>query len=569
MEKKLISHILEIIPDISSLTPSSQAHLESFMEEQLSRVKRLAEIGLALSAEKNLDLLLGKIIREACHLTNADGGTLYLMDEKREKLDFAVVQNASLHLNMGGGGDPMTWYPVPLYHRDGEKNYANVSAWAALRREVVNIPDVYDYPEFDFEGTRKFDSKTGFRSRSMLVVPMSDHEGEVIGVLQLLNAQDPKTGAVITFSHEAQRITEAMASQAAIAITNSILLSEHEELLDSFIKTIADAIDEKSPYTGGHIKRVADLTLKIARAVNQTTTGPFESVTFDNFGLKELGFAAWLHDVGKIVTPEHLINKSTKLEAIDDGIELIRARFEILKRDLVIRDLEERLSGPAGGHKPEAREPSEVDLDEELQLIENLNRGKQSVSDKLARRLRKVISRKVSIGGVSTPLLALEELENLLIPYGNLTPEERNILQNHAQVTGRLLAGLPFPKKISRVAKFAEAHHEKINGQGYPRGSGGEELSLEARIIALADVLEALTAKDRPYKSPMTPGQALVVMQQMVDKKELDADLFALVVHEGILREYAREQGLGSGDDEFACQAGVKGSLVKEFPSSP
>jgi transcriptional regulator with GAF, ATPase, and Fis domain len=281
---------------LSKLTPE----VKGFMEKQLDQIRRLNQIGTALSAEKNLDRLLEMIVDEAREFTNADGGTLYIMSDDEEELNFAIVQNTSLNVRMGGTGGKITWSSVRLKNLDGKPNHANVSAYAAITGQVVNISDVYHAEGFNFEGTRRFDAETGYRSKSMLVVPMRNHENDIIGVLQLLNAQIARTTEVISFSTENQKMTESLASQAAVAISNNRLIHDLENLLESFIRTIATAIDEKSPYTGGHVRRVSELTMTIAEKINKSVDGPYASIYFDEDKLKELRISAWLHDVGKI-----------------------------------------------------------------------------------------------------------------------------------------------------------------------------------------------------------------------------------------------------------------------------
>src|SRR5512136_1111655 len=259
---------------LSKLAPE----VKGFMEKQLDQVKRLNQIGTALSAEKNLDRLLEMIVDEARQFTNADGGTLYIMSDDEEELQFAIVQNTSLKVRMGGTGGKITWPSVRLKDSAGRPNHANVSAYAAITGQVINISDVYHAEGFNFQGTRKFDAETRYRSKSMLVVPMRDHENDIIGVLQLLNAQTEGGTEVISFSMENQKMTESLASQAAVAITNNRLIHDLENLLDAFIKTIAGAIDEKSPYTGGHIRRVSELTMVIAEKINKSMEGPYAGI---------------------------------------------------------------------------------------------------------------------------------------------------------------------------------------------------------------------------------------------------------------------------------------------------
>jgi HD-GYP domain-containing protein (c-di-GMP phosphodiesterase class II) len=512
---------------------------------QAERIARLIHIGVALSAEKDLDRLLEMIVDEARGFAAAEGGTLYIMSDDDEALQFAIVQNGPLNIRMGGTGEKISWKPVALRNPDGSSNYANVSAYAALSGNVVNIPDVYDAEGFNFEGTRKFDAGTGYRSRSMLVVPMRNHEDDIIGVLQLLNGKDGESGEVVEFSPECQRITEALASQAAVALTNNRLIRDLEDLLESFIKSIATAIDEKSPYTGGHVRRVAGLTMAVADSINRATEGPFAKIRFNQDELKELRTAAWLHDVGKITTPEYVVDKATKLETIYDRIEILKTRFEILKRDYAIEAARRCPPGATGENGPfptEADQKVLKELEEDLAFLVSANTGGEYMADEAIHQLKSAAARSYLMAGEVRPLLTEDEILNLSIRRGTLNDQERDVINNHAVMTYKILSQLPFPKKLKRIPEYAAAHHERLNGTGYPKGLKGDQISLQSRILALADVFEALTAKDRPYKKGKTLSEALKIMSFMVKDGHIDPDLFDLFITERIHMQYAREE---------------------------
>ena len=521
------------------------SEVKTFTENQLDHIKRLTQIGTALSAEKNLDRLLEMIVEEARKFTDANGGTLYIMSDDETALHFAIVQNDSLNIRMGGTADKITWPPVLLRNADGTENYANVSAYAAISGEVVNIPDVYNAEGFNFEGTRIFDSQTGYRSRSMLVVPMRNHENDIIGVLQLLNAQDPSTKEVITFSHDCEKMTESLASQAAVALSNNRLIQDLENLLESFIASIATAIDEKSPYTGGHVRRVAALTMDIAEKINRVREGPLADVSFNEDKLKELRIAAWLHDVGKITTTEYIIDKATKLETLCDRIDLLKTRFEIIKRDHEIEQLKKRLadlrSCPAECNF-EGQDAYPEAMKDDLDFLTIANMGGEFMADEMIARLKAIAEKTWNLGGESQHLILDDEFYNLSIRKGTLNIEERNIINNHALMSQKILSQLPFPKKLRNVAQYASAHHEKLDGTGYPLGLTDSQLPIQSRILALADVFEALTAKDRPYKKGKTLSEAMQIMFMMVKDKHIDADLFDLFLKEKIYLNYARKE---------------------------
>jgi len=540
-------------------------HVRTFAETQISHMYELVRIGLSLSAEKRLDRLFEMIVQEARRFTNADGGTLYIVDDERKKLEFVIVQNDSLKVHMGGSGQAMQWPPVELYLADGSENHRNVSAHVVLTGRPVNIPDVYQAEGFDFQGTKDFDARTGYRSRSMLVIPMRDHEDEVIGVLQLINARDRDSGQVVPFPPEEVEMATSLASEAAVALTNMRLIRGLEELLNAFIQTIADAIDEKSPYTGGHILRVAEVTEQLAIKINEAETGPFAEIRFSPDELAEIRMAAWLHDIGKITTPEFVVDKATKLETIVDRIELVRARIEILKRDREIAQLQKLIAQGGGSGQPDQdqRQPADQDLDEQLAFLESVNYGGESLSDEKIEKIRKAADFTLSIQGRTVPLLDPDEVENLSIRQGTLTAHERKRVSNHVNVSIRMLNSLPFPKKLRRVPLCAGLHHEKLDGSGYPLGLTGDQIPLPGRLLAVADIFEALTASDRPYKRGKPLSEAIRILEQMADNGQLDKAVCDLLVESGLVAEYAGRHLAPHLVDDFVWRGrkyAVKGS---------
>lgn len=505
----------------------------------MRQIRRLTRIGTALSAERNLERLFEMIIEEARKFTNADGGTLYIMSDDETELHFAIVQTETLQVRMGGTGGTITWKPIRLHNSDGTPNHGNVSAHVALTGKIVNIPDVYDSEGFDFKGTRNFDSQTGYRSKSMLVVPMKDHQNDIIGVLQLLNARDDTRQNVISFSYECQEMSESLASQAAVALSNNRLIHELESLMESFIRAIATAIDEKSPYTGGHVRRVAELTMDIARKINDMTEGPYATIRFSDDEMKELQIAAWLHDVGKITTPEYVVDKATKLESIYDRIELLRLRFALLGLQGKKRGWKNRSIRESG---PEAKDNFEATLADEFRFLSKANLGSERMSNDMMDRVKAIAARTWEVDGNQENVLTEQEVECLNIRQGTLTSKEREIIKNHATVTHKILSQLPFPKKLKHVPEYAAAHHEALNGTGYPRGIDASQLPLQSRILALADVFEALTAKDRPYKKANTLTEAMNILTMMAKDRHIDPDLFDFFRREGIYSEYARRE---------------------------
>lgn len=529
---------------------STDKKLKDYADKEREHTKKLINIGIALSAEKDIFNLLELIVDSARDFTNADGGTLYIVSEDEKSLNFEIVQTNSLNIRMGGKtGEKINWPPVPLFNEDGSPNKENVSTNVALTKKLVNIPDVYDVEGFNFEGTRKFDESTGYRSMSMLVIPMLNHENEIIGVLQLLNAKDEITGETIPFTDENIDLTASLASQAAIAVTNVRLIQDLKDLFDSFIRTIATAIDEKSPYTAGHISRVANLTMEIARKINVTEWGKYGKFKFSDDELEELRLAAWMHDVGKITTPEHVVDKSTKLEKIFDRVDLLKIRFEAIKLQMEKEWYSKKIEILIAEGK-ESKKLAELDSEysgkiskfsDDSEFCMQCNVPGEFMEDDKIERLQEFAKQSYGFNGESQPYISGDELLNLSIKRGTLNESDRKIIENHATMTLKMLNELPFSKKLRHVPEYAAAHHEKLNGTGYPLKLKGKEISVQARVMAIADIFEALTAKDRPYKKPMKLSQAIQILGYMVKDEHLDPDLVDVFLKEGMAEEYAKE----------------------------
>jgi HD-GYP domain-containing protein (c-di-GMP phosphodiesterase class II) len=516
------------------------------------RLNKLLNIGTALSSERNLDRLLEMILDVAREFTGADAGTLYLVEEAQRHLRFEIVHNDTQGYRTGGtSGNPVVLDPVPL-DRDGAPNLAHVAAYVAHTGELVNIPDVYEADGtlgLDFSGPRRYDETTGYRTRSMLCVPMRNHEDEIIGVLQLINGKD-ETGATGAFASEFMRPTESLASQAAVALTNAKLINDLNGLFESFIKTTAGAIERKSPYTGGHIRRVTDLTMMIARKIDELDRGPYADVRFSEDELEELRIAAWMHDIGKITTPVHVVDKATKLESIVDRIELVKARFDIVRQHRENQALRQKVE-VLSGDRPDPAVLRQIDdelqeelgrLDGDLEFLVGINKGGEFMADEKIERLEAIARQTYETGDGPQPYLTEDEVYNLSIKKGTLNAEDRQKVEEHALVSIEMLRELPFPKKLARVPEFAGGHHEKLNGTGYPFGLGADQLSLQARVMAVADIFEALTARDRPYKPPMPLSKAVQILGFFVKDGELDSDIVDLFIKEGVYREYAERE---------------------------
>lgn len=508
-------------------------------ETRLERLELLHRIGIALSSERNRDRLLETILEEAKKLCNADGGTLYLRTDD-DHLAFAILRNDSLGVSMGGTtGRSITLPPIPLFDPSGKPNRHNVASAAAVMKKSVNVKDAYDAEGFDFSGTKAFDQRAGYRSKSFLTIPLVNGENRVIGVLQLLNAQDPATGKVIPFRSEHRHTVEALASQAALALDNKLLLESQKELLESFIKLIASAIDSKSPYTGAHCERVPLLTEMIVQSLCDAREGKFADFSLDQEEWYELRIAAWLHDCGKVTTPVHVMDKATKLETISDRIEVVRARFAVLEREAKIACLEAVATG-APEHLARGEYEARVRaLRDDLAFLENANVGGEFLPPEKQARIKEIGMRRLDVGGKPIALLSDDEIENLSISRGTLTNAERLVINGHMVQTIRMLEALPFPRNLARVPEYAGGHHEKMDGTGYPKGIYAGDMSYPARAMAIADVFEALTADDRPYKKAKKLSEAMRIMGFMKRDNHLDPELFDHFVTQGIYKKFA------------------------------
>ncbi|HYY61208.1 MAG TPA: HD domain-containing phosphohydrolase [Burkholderiales bacterium] len=510
-------------------------------DDVVQRLDQLNAIGASLSAERDINRLLEAILTAAKTITRADGGTLYRLTEEKS-LRFEIVRTSSLKYYLGGTtGNPVPFYPIQLY-KDGRPNQTMVAAQAALTGKTINIADAYTAEGFDFTGTRAFDAKTGYRSKSFLTVPMRNHEGATIGVLQLINAQEPGSGQIVPFSASDQRLAESLASQAAVALTNRILINQLESLFESFIGLINGAIDEKSPYTGGHCQRVPMLTMMLAEAVNETTEGPLAQFRMTDKDRYELKIAGLLHDCGKVTTPVHVVDKATKLETIFDRVQLIDTRFEVLKRDLEIESLKRRAGmRPMEAAEDEARLRDQLRrLDEDRKFLHACNIGSERMRDEDIEHVKRIARyRWRDVSGHEADFLTSDEVRNLTIRAGTLTEDERKIINHHIVATIKMLEALPWPKHLTNVPEYAGGHHERMDGKGYPRGLTREQMSVQARCMGIADIFEALTAKDRPYKKGKTLSESLEILGRMKQNQHIDPDLFDVFVRRKVYRRYA------------------------------
>ena len=514
-----------------------------FLEE---RIRRLNEIGIALSTEKDTNKLFELILEEAKNITNADGRTLYMVDDKGN-LKFEIMRNDSLNTIMGGtSGVDIPIPPVPKYFDDGEPNLSNVCAYAAITGETINIEDAYEEKGYDFSGAKSYDKSSGYRSKSFLTMPLKNHENEIIGVMQLINAIDKNTGEVIPFTPEVQEQVESIASQGAVSLTNKRLVEGLKILFESFIKLIATAIDKKSEYTGGHCNRVPVITMMLAEAVEKADYGKYKDFSMTEDERYELYIAGWLHDCGKVATPPHVVDKGTKLETITDRIDTVKTRFEVLRRDAEIDYLKKKmkLNGNSNGDlkkfEKEYNDKLEQLTDDET-FIEKCNVGGEFMQQELQDRVVNISKYDYVDHGEKKSFLSENEIRNLNIAKGTLLPEEREIINDHIVITIDMLNELPYPKHLRKVPEFAGGHHEKLDGTGYPKGLIDADMSVQAKMMAIADIYEALTAADRPYKDGKKLSMAMRIMGFMKNDYHIDKDLFEIFVKEGVYKNYAKE----------------------------
>ncbi|MBF0322220.1 MAG: CHASE2 domain-containing protein [Magnetococcales bacterium] len=550
-----------------------------------NKLEKLVELGIALAMEHDIDRLLRRILEGGREIAPADRATLFLLTDEntlqfshRTSTDTLPVSALPLH-------DPTT----------GKPNHHYVSVHVALTGKSVRLDDVYgDTGPFDVSGTLKFDAATNYHTQSMLVVPLMTREGDILGALQLINALDPTREKVVSFADDLVGFIESLASKGAVALHNLRLIEAQEKLFESIIKVLATSIDAKSPYTGGHCARVPELARLLAEAACRCDTGPFASFNMEKDAWKAFHLAGWLHDCGKVTTPEYVVDKATKLETVYNRIHEIRMRFEVLYRDAIIQAQQEHWARLGDSNPlPETLDASLATLREEFAFVAQCNQGGEFMDPESITRLKQIAGRtwqrhfsdrlglsppeQLHVQNIpESPLPAVEtlladkpehivpradptpyaahpqfkvvvpehlyhygEIYNLSISRGTLTNEERFKINEHVIQTILMLEHLSLPKTMRSAVEMAGSHHETMVGTGYPCGLHRDEMSVQARMLAIADVFEALTAADRPYKPPKTLNQALRIMSFMRKDQHLDSDLFDLFLTSGVYRTYA------------------------------
>ena len=507
------------------------------------QLEKLIEVGIALSSEVDQDKLLEMILFGAKSLTQADGASLYRIEG--ESVRMTIAHSDSLGFWQGGtSGEVINMPEIPLFLIDGAPNMSNVVCYSYHNNQTVNIDDVYNDNSFDWSGPKKFDKQNSYLTRSILAVPLINHEKEIIGILQLINAIDQAPGGYIAFDPFAQQLTESLASLAAMVLTKQNLINSLETMFESLIELIATAIDDKSPYTAGHCRRVPELTMMLAEAAHETDTGYLKTFSMTDKDRYELKIAGWLHDCGKITTPEYVVDKATKLETIFDRIALLETRFELLKRDAEIDHLKKSAAALEKGEAApsDALLKSTIEqIEQDLDFIKRSNTGGEFMSEDDKARVRTISTQQWTLNGESMTLLSDDEVENLTITRGTLNTAEREVINHHIEATISMLSKIDFPKHLNNVLEYAAGHHERMDGKGYPRRLKREQMSIQARVMAIADIFEALTAGDRPYKDGKKLSEALSILEKMKQDHHIDPDLYDAFIAKKVYLLYAEQ----------------------------
>lgn len=545
----------------------------TLQDEDSSILNELLDI--ILSSVRNNDYIatIGQIIKLAASACAAETGFFYTCsDDKYLNLEYSF--NNKLNFDRLGSDNNIygQGYFLLESRSKEEKSAAELSA---LNNEIINLPAIYNASKLDNSFFANYDTLNDYNSIALLSFPLTNAKGYVIGVVQLVNPKDSK-GKNISFTKDMIETAQKICNLAVLVLENRKLSEDYGQLLESFIEVLARAIDAKSPYTGAHCQRVPVIARMLATAAVQEENGPLKDFEMSNDDWYALNIASWLHDCGKVTTPEYIVDKATKLETIYNRIHEIRGRFEILRRDAHIDYLKKRLANTAPVETLQAEFVSKVkELEDEFALIARCNTGDIALSDDDIKALERIsqkrfiryfsrlkgiswaerdhISDKTAADkpGYENLLQNREdhlseqynrgELYNLEIRNGTINKEEREKINEHIVVTIDMLKALPFPKELANVVEYAGAHHERVDGKGYPNGLTGEQMSVPAKIMAIADIFEALTANDRPYKEPKKLSQVLAIMQQMKNNGHIDPDLYEVFIRSGVYKDYAEQ----------------------------
>ena len=479
--------------------------------------KDILNVGIQLTVEKDGNTLLNTIVDKGMQITNCDASTLYLYEDG--VLKFRIMRTISQNVCRGLNGEAIDDIPPVPFREE------NVCAYTAIHRKVVNIEDVYHSEEFDFSGPKRYDAMTGFRTQSMLVIPVENNTGDLIGVLQMMNAQD-ENGNVIPFDPQYEIVIRSLGSLAAIELSNIQYVQEIKEQLHSFVEAMATAIDERTPYNGSHTRKVAEYATILAKKINEKYEAGECEEGFDEDRLEKLQLAALLHDIGKMIVPRSVMNRATRMDrdmaALEDRLALLTCYYEI-----------DALKGKIAREEYEEKSALLKDILEFVHRIDNVGFLQQEDFDRV-QEISKMYYEKED--GEKIYYITERERVCLSVRKGTLTDEDRAIMESHVTMTAKILSKVHFNKNYTDVPRWAAEHHEYLNGSGYPNHISGEQLDTETRILAIADIYDALTASDRPYKPPMPKAKACAILHSMVDEGKLEGR-FVDLLEEAVMAE--------------------------------
>lgn len=507
---------------------NTNSHIE--YRTNLKELAMLEKISIMLTQERDFDKLFGYVLDAAIEYSNAEGATIYMVDDDSKQLRFIKVINSAMKVSLNS--DQIDWPPIPLFNEE-EPNLKNLATLCYHHQCSYNIADVYKQEIFDNSGTLRYDKLNNYSTKSIVAIPMMDHKNRIIGVIQLVNALDDE-GNKIAFVAEEIGNLEVLASFSAILMNNQMLIKNIQASFHQFISSIAWAIDKKSKHFSGHIARVSELVEMFASEINNYQKGEskFAEINFTEDELEEINIAGLMHDLGKIITPMHILDKGSKLQKITDRIDLVLERIDHI-RSVVQMEIDHA----EAQNKKELKEIQQKIEHYEKFLVQT-NPGRKFINNSDLETLNEIYQFRYMINGKSHFIINKDEYHNLKIRMGTLNPEDIRIIREHVVVTGEMLAQIKFPAYLSHAPLYAKLHHEKLNGEGYPQGLTGNCIPLQARILALSDVFEALTAV-RPYKKSKKLSETFKILDKMVSANDIDKDLYRFALKQGIFHKYA------------------------------
>ena len=523
------------------------ARRQTALEQELLRARveidELNQIGIALSTQRDTESLLNLILQKSREITTSDAGSLYLVEENEQgekRLRFKLTQNESLKL-------PFTEFTMPI-------NASSIAGYVALTGESLHLEDVYQVPpSLPFRFNPTFDKESGYRTKSMLVVPMKNPHGEIIGVVQLINckrgwdmhvSRDTADAVVIPYPEARRALVSSLASQAAVAIENSRLYESIETLFEGFVKASVVAIEARDPTTSGHSFRVADLTVGLAEAVDRDSSPLFRDLNFSRTEMKEIRYASLLHDFGKVGVREEVLVKAKKLYPLQ--IDLVRQRFDFVRKAVQQEHTQRKLAYLLEKGRDEflaSQENLDRDLaervremDEFLEFVMKCNEPTVLPEGNFQRLLDLAAMEFEDWTGEARPLLTTDEVRFLSIPKGSLDESERKQIESHVIHSFNFLSQIPWTKDIKNIPAIARAHHEKLNGGGYPYRLTAAEIPFQSKMMTISDIYDALSASDRPYKRAVPTDRALDILKMEANQLLIDAELFRIFTEAGIYK---------------------------------